>query len=172
MADIVLDTNILADLLAQYYKDNAQKGSYFEDEGRLNKDLVRALNRILRWHLQTHFENDDDSFPGLVVASSLAFVEIARQFDEVANGRFTIEQFAAFIDQPPEWFLISPVDSALFPHLCDLPREIVLPDGNIKPVEWADAIHIATAISRGETCLLAVTDSTIKKVDPIRDRVI
>jgi len=172
MADIVIDTNILADLLAQYYEDNVRDEGRFEDKGSLNKDLVRALNTILKWHLQANIEDESSSFPGLVVASSLAFVEIARQFDEIANRCFTVEQFAAFIDQPPEWFFISPVDSAIFPHLCNLPREIELPNGSIRSIEWADAIHIATAMSRGEGCLLAITDWTMKEVDVVRERII
>lgn len=169
MADIVLDTNILADVLAQYYESGFRERGYFEQKGwLLDKDLVRSLNRIVKWHLQ----DDDSPYPGLIVASTFAFVEIARKFDEIASGRFTITQFAAFIDQRPEWFLISAVDSALFPHLCNLPREIELPSGDAKPIEWTDAIHIATAMSRDEPWFLATTDARIREIELLKNKII
>jgi hypothetical protein len=168
MVDIVLDTDILADLLTQYYENDLQFNGYFESKERLNQNLVRKLNTILRWY----YEEDDGSYPGLIVASSLAFVEIARKFDEIINQRITLEQFAVFIEQPPEWFLISAVDNTLLPYLCNLPREISLPNGDVKPIEWADAIHIATAMSRDEPWLLAVTDASIKAVEILKDKVV
>lgn len=168
MADIVLDTNILTDLLAQYYEGRVREKGYFESKGKLNKDLARRLNRILEWYVG----DDDSPYPGLIVASSIAFVEIARKFNEIADGRFTITQFAAFIEQPPEWFIIAAIDSALFPHLSSLPREILLSDGRAKPIEWADAIHIATAMSRDQPCLLATTDTSIKEVRFLKDKII
>jgi len=168
MADIILDTMILADLLAQYYENNVLERGYFEVKGKLHKDLTQKINRILNWHLG----DDDSKYPGIIVASSFAFVEIARQFDNISNRRFKIEQFAAFIDQPPGWFVIASVDSALFPSLGSLPREISLPNGDIKPIEWADAIHIATAVSRDEPWLLASTDTSIKEVRFLKNKVI
>lgn len=168
MADIILDTNILADLLAQYYKDNVHERGYFKVKGRLHKNLVREINRILKWHMVGY----SSSYPGLVVASSFAFVEIARKFDEISARHFTVEQFAAFIDQTPEWFVIAAVDSALFPFLSSLPREISLPNGDIKPIEWADAIHIATAVSRDEPWLLASSDTSIREVKLLKNKII
>ncbi len=168
MTDIVFDTNVLAELLVQYYGDNVRDKGCFESKGFLNKDLVREMNRTVR----RHAENDGSSYPGLLMASSFAFVEIARKFDEIAGGRFTTEQFAAFIEQPPEWFFIADVDASLFPHLNRLPREISLPNGNIKPLEWADAIHAATALSRDDPWLLAATDPSIKQVAVLKDRII
>lgn len=168
MADIVLDTNILVDVLAQYYEESFRERSYFKTTKWLSRDLVRRLNRILDWHLG----NDDSPYPGLIVASSFAFVEIARQFEAIATGRFTVAQFAAFINQPPEWFFIAAVDSTLLPYLCGLPREISLLSGDVKPIEWTDAIHIATALSRDEPRLLAVTDARIREVELLQGMII
>ena len=168
MADIVLDTNILADMLAQYFEENFRERGYFTSKGQINEDLVSRINHILRWHV----EDNDTPYPGLVIASTFAFLEIARQFDRIVNQRFTLVQFAAFIDQPPEWFLVSAVDQSLFLHLSNLPRDISLPNGDRRPIEWADAIHIATALSRDEPCLLATSDNSIRAVELLVDRII
>lgn len=88
------------------------------------------------------------------------------------QDRFSVEQFAVFIDSHPEWFVIASLDSTLFLHLCRIPREIALAGGGIKPVEWADAIHIATALSRDEPWLLAATDERIKAINYLADKVI
>jgi hypothetical protein len=168
MTDIILDTNILADLLAQFYGNDFRINGYFKVEGHLNKDLTKRLNKIIKWHIF----NQEDDFPGLIVASSAAFVEIARQFELIANGRFSIVQLAAFIDQSPEWFSISGLDINLFYHLNRIPAQIKLQNGAIKPIEWIDAVHVATAMSRDEPWLLAVTDRRIREIGFLRNKVI
>jgi hypothetical protein len=99
-------------------------------------------------------------------------VEIARQFDLIVDGRFTIEQFAAFIEQSPDWFVISTLDTTLFPHLSKIPPEVKLANDTVKPIEWIDAVHVATAMSRDEPWLLAVTDSRIKEINFLKDKII
>jgi hypothetical protein len=168
MVDIILDTNVLADLLAQYYEDEVRYGGVFESKGFLNPELVRKLNKIIGWYTAT----DDGLYPGLVTASSFAFVEIARKFDEIAEDRFTLDQFAEFIDQPPEWFIVSAVDTNLFFYLCKLPGQVRTPNNKVLPIEWADAIHMATATSRDEPWLLAATDSRIQAAVALRGRII
>jgi len=166
MADIVMDTNILSDMIAQYYEEVRDGGS-FKIKGYLNANLVRELNKIVRWNTGIY----EESYPGLVTASSLAFVEIARKFDEIARERFTFNQFAAFIDQPPEWFFISAVDKTLFLHLNELPGQIQFL-GKVLPIEWTDAIHMATATSRDEPWLLAITDPRMRAVHILKDKII
>lgn len=168
MADIILDTNILADLLAQYFEEHISEGGYFKQKGLLTQLITREINRVLRWYLS----NDETPSPGLIIASTFAFVEIARQFDNIVKRRFTVIQFAAFVEQPPEWFFISALDRSLFPHLSRIPREIFLPNGNVEPIEWTDAVHIATTLSRDEPCFLATTDRRIKAVELLKDKVI
>ena len=167
MPDIIIDTNILADLLAQYFGNEIRNYGKFTPKGFLNPDLVRQLNNIIKWALE-----EDIYYSGMVVSSSLAFVELARKFEEISANRFTIHQFASFIDQPPEWFVIAPVDKYLFHHLSRIPGNVFLPSGKVKPIEWADAIHMATALSRDEPRLLAITDAIMKEVVIFEGRII
>ncbi len=151
MADIILDTNVLADLLAQYYELPFLEKGVFRSYKTLNSKLVKEINKTISLHT------------GLIIASTFAFVEIARQFQKVSQDRFTVDQFAAFIDQPPDWFFISSVDVAILPHLAHLPSEIRLPNGKVEAMELADAIHLATAMSR-DNCLIAATDGRMLQV--------
>lgn len=167
MADIILDTNILSDMLSQYY-EQVRDGGSFKVRGYLNSNLVRELNKIVMWHTAIY----DGSYPGMVTASSFAFVEIARKFEEIAEGRFSLNQFAAFIDEPPEWFFISAVDKTLFLHLNELPAQIQSLEGKLMPIEWPDAIHMATAISRDEPWLLAITDGRMRAAHILRGKTI
>jgi len=161
MVDIILDTNYLAELITQYYQTNHLENDYFRESSLFQDSLIRELNNIVR--------NYNNGFlTGLIIASSYAFVEIARKFDGIVKDRFTIEKFAAFIEQPPSWFFISSVDYSLFQPLLDIPGYVVL-NGEIKPIEWADALHIATALSRDKPWLLAISDRRMKEIKIIKD---
>ena len=163
MKDIALDTNILADFLAQYIGDFDEHKRFYPENNTMNSERVRVINNIIK-----NYEIEPGTF---VVASTFAFVEISRKWDIIVNKRFKVEQFSAFVDQPPEWFLISPVDASLFSELLEIPASVKMPAGNLKPIEWADAIHLATAMSR-ENCLLAATDRRIKQVEIFRENII
>ena len=52
-----------------------------------------------------------------MIASTFAFIEVSRQFDQIVREHFTISQFAAFVNQPPDWFFISSIDANLLPYL-------------------------------------------------------
>jgi predicted nucleic acid-binding protein len=158
--DIVLDTNILSEFLFQYFKVFPEY-KRFKPLGRMTKRTAGEINSIVRSYKRVN----------LVVASTFAFLEISRQFENIVKKRFKLEQFSAFVDQPPEWFLVAPVDSSLFLHLAQIPAEVTMPGGNVKRIEWADAIHLATALSR-EKCLLATTDRRIKQVKMFEDYII
>jgi len=56
-------------------------------------------------------------------------------------------------------------------HFAQIPAEVTMPGGNVKRIEWADAIHLATALSH-EKCLLATTDRRIKQVKMFEDNII
>jgi hypothetical protein len=77
MPDIVLDTNALADFLAQYFGPAERGQAPFQSGGRLSLETIRPINRICRQY------GVDGSVTNLVIASSLAFVEIVRQWDEI-----------------------------------------------------------------------------------------
>lgn len=155
MRDIVIDTDILADFLIQYFT-YFEEGSLFSETKRLSEPLIRKLNGIVKLHRYstgTHF----------VIASSFAFVEIARQFVRISANQFSLEQFRRFINEPPEWFLITSLSSDLLIQLAEVPSHVTMPSGQVEPIEWADAIHIATAISR-DNWYFATTDSRIRNI--------
>ncbi len=167
MQDIVLDTNILSEFLAQYFQ-NRQRNRHFKAEhikttNLMNYRVVKEIRGIIKSYdyIRSH----------LVVASTFAFLEIARKFDEISANRFSIEQFSGFIDQPPDWFWLAPLDESLFLSLLQIPPYVTMPGGQLKNIEWADALHLATALSR-EKCLLATTDSRLKQLTDFKNHII
>ncbi len=162
MADIILDSNVLSDLLAQFYDPlTANRGDgKFCPERTITKNLAYKLNQIMKRHSEV---ND------LIVSSTFAFIEIARKWDNIVQNRFSVEQMYAFITQPPEWFDIAPVDEDLLPFYVDVPTSVFVGNRN-EHIEWTDAIHVATAYSRGETAFLATTDHRLKCIERIQSR--
>ncbi len=167
MHDIVLDTHVLSDFLAQYFEQWKEKKhfnvSLVEPTKFLRMPVVREMQKIIRMY--------DDQGVHRIVASTVAFLEIARKFQEIAENRFQLEQFSGFIDQPPEWFVVAPVDDSLFLPLLQIPAYVTMPDGQSKAIEWIDAIHLATALSR-EKCLFATMDSRLKRLPDFQDNII
>lgn len=166
MFDIVLDTNLLSDFIASFYLFDIRGYGNFQGHQNLKEIHVTRFNDILNNYRSYHTLDR-----GLVIASTFAFVEIARKFDRISNGRFSEVQFKAFIDSPPDWFVIETMNNELFPFLQKLPSTITMPNGVMEPIEWADAIHVATALARNETCLVAVTDSRILQIQEIQNRI-
>jgi predicted nucleic acid-binding protein len=171
MPDVVLDTNILADLLAQFF-GSAQRGhAPFVGRDKITRELARRTNRIVRWHdWNSNIYGDEERYPGKIVASTFAFVEIARKWTDIASGRFTVEQMASFVEQPPGWFVIEPVDENLVLTFCDVPTDVLTTRGQMRSLEWSDAVHVATAFGRGDDSFLAATDREMCQIDALRDR--
>lgn len=167
MADLVFDTSVLAGLLQQYFEADVLRRGFFVPDDKLSVNLVRQLNRIIKYHSDTLY--DHDSSPGLVIASVLAFIEVARKFDVLSGGKYSIAQFAAFIASPPDWFRISPLDDDILSYLNELPIIIREKDG--EPLELADAVHVATALSR-EKFYVVTTDKRIKSLGILNNNVI
>lgn len=166
--DIVLDSDYLAEFLAQYFDvglANRGQGT-FHPKGLISKELARKLNSIMI--------TSQESISTLVIASALAFVEIARNWEKLAGNRFTIEQFHAFVYQPPIWFDIAPVDSDLLPSFIDVPTLVKI-DSKLKPIEWTDGVHLATVLSRGEavgSATLATSDHRLIAILQQQGRII
>ena len=163
MRDIVIDTDILVNLLIQYFTNFKKNGHFSETKG-LSELLIRNLNKIVKLHQYstgTHF----------VITSSFAFVEIARQFVRISADHFSLEQFRRFINEPPEWFLITSLSPDLLIELAEVPSYVTMPDGKLEPIEWADAIHIATAISR-DNWYFATTDSRIRNISKYQSNIL
>ncbi len=164
--DIVLDSHILADFLAQYFGPTDRGQQPFQSEGQLSSDLARRINSVVDRYMSY------DVVTTVVVASTLAFVEIVRQWDEIVQDQFQPHQVAAFLEQPPDWFSVAPVDEDLVEFFCDVPADVSMPDGTTKPVEWADAVHVATVFSRGEVCLFATSDYPLRQIVSLSGRFI
>lgn len=129
MADLVLDVGALADLLAQCFQAEDWTKPQVQATHFLPSEASRQINRIV-WG-DGHY---------VVVASALAFVELARKWDAIVAGRFHPYQLAAFLQDPPDWFAVEPVDEDLIPLFGQVPL--------VQELEWPDAIHVATVLSR------------------------
>jgi len=165
MPDIVLDTNVLADFLAQFFGAARRGRALFVRQDTITRDLARKINQIVRWHRQdAESGEDEERYPGRIVASTFAFVEIARKWTDIVRGRFSVEQMAGFTEQPPEWFVIEPLDENLVAAFCDVPSDALMTRGRMQSLEWTDAVHIATAFGRGSDSLLAVTDQEMRQI--------
>lgn len=165
-SDIVLDTNIVADFLAVYFENNVNGHGSFEMRYNLTTSFVNKVNDIIN-----EFRNGEMVFSkGLVVASSFAFVEIARQFEKISKKRFSLEQFRAFIESPPDWFLIETLNVEMFLFFKELPERVVDKDAKHLSIEWADAIHVVTMLIRGNEALLFTTDNRIRLIESLKDR--
>jgi len=152
--DVILDSDYLAEFLMQYFNsDFANRGNgRFKTNGLISHDLARKLNNIM---ILSH-----DGISNLVITSAFAFIEIERKWDSLAEGMFTVDQLHAFIYEPPPWFSIAPVDSDLLPSFIDVPQ-VVEVNSKVEAIEWTDAVHMATVLSRG----LLPTDATMATSD-------
>jgi len=163
--DIILDTNTLSDVIAQYYENDIIFSGVFRTKYRLSKKAVTILNGIL-------FRSREDMLENVVVASTAAFVEIARKFDDIVQNRFSLEQFKAFIDAKPSWFVVAAVNTDLVSLLSRIPADVRLKGGAIKPLEWADIIHVATALSRGDNIVFSTTDSSLQALELLEGKIV
>lgn len=157
MIDIVLDSDHLAEFFIQYFNpDIANHGRGKFQAGKVfSEDLARRLNDIVA--------AVPEGISNLVIASTFALIEIARNWDTLVGSRFSVQQLHAFVYQHPEWFSLAPVDEDLMPFFVDVPS-MVLVGSKPVPIEWTDAIHLATVISRGVEATLATNDTRAIKV--------
>ena len=153
--DLVLDSDYLADLLAQYF--NPECADYgngrFRPLGYITGNLASRLNTIMRSSASGVFS--------LVIASTFAFVEISRKWAPIVKNRFTVPQMHSFIRQSPDWFSIAPVDSDLLKSFKCAPRM----NSKFESIEWTDNIHMATVLSRGHnpsTATLVTNDLKLR----------
>jgi hypothetical protein len=165
MADIVLDTDALADFLAQYFGPADRGRGRFAATQWLSEAAAREINRI-RDRAAGGVLRD------LVIASCLAFVEVVRKWDALAQDRFHPWQLKAFLQQPPEWFSVSPVDEDLVEYFLGVPAEVVMPGGKSEVVEWTDAVHVATVFSRGDASIFHTRDHRLRRIERLVGRVV
>ena len=163
MIDIILDSNYLVEFLVQYFDSAvANRGmGRFQSSTMFSEELARRFNQVVT----TAFKGSSK----LIVASTFTLIEIARKWDQIVQSRFTIQQLHAFTYQYPDWFSLAPVDEDLIPFFIDVPSTVFM-NSKAVPIEWTDAIHLATVISRGPDATLATSDSKVKKVLELQDR--
>jgi len=161
-ADVVLDTDVLAEVIGQYFGRAERGRAPFEAGGCLSGERARRLNSIRMW------AEGGEAVGPLAIASALAFVEMVREWEDIVRGRFETYQLAAFLEQPPEWFSVAPVDEDLVEFFCRVPAHVVTPGGDTAPIEWTDAVHVATLLSRDPNCLLATNDRPMTSI-PLLD---
>lgn len=164
--DIVIDTCLIGDFLASFFDDKISLRRNFSTSNGLSQELVYRLNQILNAYYET-----ESFYNGVVVTSSFTFIELGRKFKSISEERFSVDQLKAFIDQPPEWFVIDSLDKELYPYFELVPNSVEI-EGELKSIEWADAIHVATLFSRGDKSILATSDARLSKIPSIVDRVV
>lgn len=171
LQDIVLDSNVLIDFLIQYYQNRWREKKYFggtraieiASARRLNKFAAERINALIRQY-------EDSGASALIIVSALAFVEIGSHAEEMIKGEspaIEINDFrrflSAFVDSPPEWFHIAPLDDSLFESLLAIPGKVELNPGDWKNIEWADSLHLATWKLR-ESAYFATCDRRLQKL--------
>ena len=65
-----------------------------------------------------------------------------------------------------------PLNNDLFEKLAQLPMKVKVSENNFQVLEWADMIHVATALTRDEECFIAATDQRITKIPQLSERLI
>jgi predicted nucleic acid-binding protein len=161
MADLILDTNVLGEFFDQFFDGSgANRGNGEFTSGRyLSLAAAREINRITR----SYFRNGD-LFGGVVIISSFGLVELFRKWPQISAGKIELAKMQAFISQPPEWLGITPVDESLAPAFLDVPTHVYT-IGGFSSVDWTDAIHIATALARGDGHKIATTDEVMHNLN-------
>ena len=102
---------------------------------------------------------DDDDDNGFIIASTFAFVELINKFDVVFSNIITIERLLSILAQPPSWLIIEEINTETALYFCDVPNSV---DG--ENVSSDDAVHVATAMQRGDNILFLTTDHILSKM--------
>lgn len=144
-----IDTCVLSDILKQYnalYPHLPYRCSTF-----IGPRMLTEINRAV----------ESMGYSGMLLTSTFAFIELMNKFNEIFKGT-KIRPFSLsnFIKQPPAWITIEDMTEDISLHLCDVP--VLTPNG--ESISGDDAIHIATALSRGEKLSFCTTDSRLQQL--------
>lgn len=146
---IYVDTCVLSDLLKQY--DPQQPYNTFQTSKFITKKMVPLLNSIV---------SDEDQVKGYIISSIFAFVELFNKFESIfGNIGITKERIESFMIQPPSWFIVENLSIETAKQYCKVP----LFAGN-EAVSSDDAVHIATAMQRGDKITFLTTDHILRKL--------
>jgi hypothetical protein len=79
----------------------------FVANGWITRDLAQRLNGVVDAHMAEKWGDTVGVHYGAsIVVSTFAFVELARKWQEIVEGRFSMLQFRGFLEQPPDWVII------------------------------------------------------------------
>lgn len=149
MIECTVDTHILAEILMQY--NSALPFLPLIETEILQSGIVRKLNTCIC----------SEGVEGIIASSAFAFIEIINQFDTVSRNGFSISKLLAFIQQPPDWFIVEPYNLETNYHLIKVPKINTIGEN----VELADAIHVATALQRGPNTMLLSLDGVLSRIN-------
>jgi predicted nucleic acid-binding protein len=157
MSDLILDTNVLGEFFEQFFDSSKANRGFGEFvSGRfLSNAAASEINRVVR-----SFRRRGDITGGIIVISSFGFVELFRKWDQISGGLLDLQKLRGVLEQPPDWLSIAPLDETLIPSFFEVPTHVFLASG-FKAVDWTDAVHVATALSRGDGHRIATTDEVI-----------
>lgn len=145
---VFVDTCVLADILAQY--NPLKPHERLAESPFLKKNMVKLVNRIVE---------DVDGDSGYIVASSFAFVELINKIGTIFSGSMKIERMMSIMSQPPSWLIIEPLNEQTANFFCDVPNVV-----NGEHVSSDDAVHVATALQRGDNLSFLTTDHILKNM--------
>jgi predicted nucleic acid-binding protein len=143
----LVDTCVLSDIISQY--DPSYPHKHLSEGKNLKKKMLGVVNGIIG--------DEDDN--GYIIASSFAFVELINRFNVVFEGAITIERLISILVQPPSWLIIEDINEETAMNFCDVPNSV---EG--KNVSSDDAVHVATAMQRGDDILFLTTDNILSKM--------
>lgn len=159
ICDLIVDTHILSEIITSFDSREVFKPL---DNKLIPERILDQVNKIIY--------NRGDY--GYVVASPLAFVEIANKFEVIANGKFDLFRFEAFVNQPPTWFLIEPISFECVENLNTIDHYVVVND-KLEPLEVSDAIHVATVFTRDKyNALIGSKDIRIRALPVLKNKVL
>lgn len=145
-----VDTCVISDMLKQY--NALHPYNAFSTSTYLKQHMLVEINRAV----ETKGEE------GMIITSAFTFVELINKFFDIFNdSKVQVHSIRNFLKQPPSWITIEDINTATSLCLTDIPQKT--PSG--APISGDDAIHIATAISRGETISFCTTDSKLKQLN-------
>lgn len=144
-----VDTCVLADIISQYNPKNpyntVTEGTF------LKRGMVRIVNRIIE---------DENESSGYIIASSFAFVELINKFNSIfKDTSMTLSRLMALMSQPPSWLIIEDINDRTAVSFCDVPDSV-----NGESVSSDDAIHVATAMQRGDSLLFLTVDHILAQM--------
>lgn len=144
-----IDTCILSDILIQY--NPLYPSQPFTTSKFLKPNMLNEINKAI--------ESLGDN--SMLITSSFAFIELINKFDKIfGNTHIKSHTIGNFIEQPPLWITIEDVSITTSWYLCEVPQST--PKG--EPISGDDAIHIATAMSRGEPITFCTTDTKMNQL--------